>query len=514
MTRAPQGARIVSVWFPDLAMDRWRRITAQQRTLPGDEVPVVLATQGRHGPVIHAMNACAVQRGIAPGTRVVDVQAIHPDLHVEQADPKGDVALLDRVAQWARRWCPWTVRDGQAGIVMDVTGAAHLFGGERAMLRDMVVRFRMQGLSARLALAPTRGAARMLARHGTGQVICGPQDMEVALAPLPVAALRLEEETVRLLTRLGLKTLGALMQVPRVALMRRFDRLAENINPLVLLDRALGRQSDPLNAPAEAPRWMARARLAEPVIDPVPHLEALATDLCAQLARAECGARRLRLTIYRVDGEWRSRDVALAQASRDPAHLLRLLNGKTEGIDPGFGFDLLTLEALAVEPLALHQDTLDGQRDAGRDVAALLDRLTARLGPGKVTWSDWMESHLPERVETQVPALGSVMREAPVLMRERPLRLLAPPEEVAVLYAVPEGPPARFRWRRVAYLTARHEGPERIAPEWWRDRPGTRLRDYYKVEVTDGRRFWLFREGILGDGRGGDPHWFLHGIFA
>ena len=195
-------------------------------------------------------------------------------------------------------------------------------------------------------------------------------------------------------------------------------------------------------------------------------------------------------------------------------HLLRLLSGKTDGIDPGFGFDLLTLEALTVEPLALHQDALDGKRDAGRDVAALLDRLTARLGPDKVTWSAWVESHLPERVETQVPALGATMHAAPELLRERPVRLLMPPEEIAVLYAVPEGPPARFRWRRVAYLSTRHEGPERIAPEWWRDRPGTRLRDYYKVEVTDGRRFWLYREGILGDGRGGDPHWFLHGIFA
>lgn len=495
-------------------MDRWRRITAQQRTLPGDDVPVVLATQGRHGPIIHAMNAAAAQRGITGGARVVDVQAIHPDLHVEKADPAGDIKLLDRVAHWARRWCPWTVRDGTDGIVMDVTGAAHLFGGIPAMLRDIAVRFRMQGLSARSALAPTRGAAQMLARYGAGQVICGPQDIEVAIAPLPVTALRLEADMVRLLTRLGLKTLGALMQVPRVALMRRFDRVAEDANPLVLLDRALGRLGDPLNAPADVPHWLARARLAEPVIDPGPHLEALAEDLCMQMARAEQGARRLRLTIYRVDGEWRSRDVALAQASRDPAHLLRLLSGKTDGIDPGFGFDLLTLEALTVEPLALHQDALDGKRDAGRDVAALLDRLTARLGPDKVTWSAWVESHLPERVETQVPALGATMHAAPELLRERPVRLLMPPEEIAVLYAVPEGPPARFRWRRVAYLSTRHEGPERIAPEWWRDRPGTRLRDYYKVEVTDGRRFWLYREGILGDGRGGDPHWFLHGIFA
>ncbi len=495
-------------------MDRWRRIVSQQRTLPGDDVPVVLAVQGTHGPVVHAMSAEAARRDVRAGARVVDVQAIHPDLHVEQADTEGDTALLDRLALWARRWCPWTVRDGLDGIVLDVSGAAHLFGGEARMLRDIGTRFRMQGLSTRLAVAPTRGAAQMLARFGGGGVICGPQDVEVALAPLPVAALRIEEDTARLLQRLGLKTIGRLMEVPRVALMRRFDRMAAEVNPLVLLDRALGRMGDPLNAPEDARRWMARVRLAEPVIDPVPHLEGLAADLCRQMAKAELGARRLRLTIYRVDGEWRSRDVTLASASREVAHLVRLMGGKLEGIDPGFGFDLLTLEALRVEPLALHQDHLDGRRDAGKDVAALLDRLTAKLGPEKVTWSAWVQSHVPERVERRLPALTTDGQDAPVLLRERPLRLLEPPEEIAVLYAVPEGPPARFRWRRVSYLTTRHEGPERIAPEWWRDRPGTRLRDYYKVEVRDGRRFWLFREGVLGDGRGGDPSWFVQGVFA
>jgi protein ImuB len=504
---------MVCVFFPDLAMDRWRRITAAQRTLPDEAVPVVLAVQGGHGPVVHAVNAAGGARGIRCGARVVDVQAVHPDLHVEQADMEGDRALLARVALWARRWCPWTVAEAD-GIVMDVRGAAHLFGGEAALLRDIHARFAMQGLAARLALAPTRGAAQMLARYGAQGVICGPDDVAQVLAPLPVAALRLPQDTVRLLERLGLKTVGALGDVSRVGLMRRFAQAAEAVNPLVLLDRALGRSADPLDAPGEAVRLIARARMAEPVVDPVPWLGGLAEDLAAQLARAEQGARRLRLTIYRVDGEWRSRDVATAQASRDAAHFVRLVAGKLEGIDPGFGFDLMTLGAVRVEPLALHQSRLDGGRDAGADVAALLDRLTAKLGPDKVTWAAWVHSHRPERVEGRVPALAAAGGPAPDLARARPLRLFDPPEEVAVLYAVPEGPPARFRWRRVAFLMVRFEGPERIAPEWWRDRSGTRLRDYYRVEVTDGRRLWLFREGIAGDARGGDPRWFVQGVFG
>ena len=485
----------------------------QQRTLPKDDVPVVLVAQGTHGPVIYALSAAAHTRGIIQGARVVDVQAIHPDLHIEQADVQGDQTLLKRVAHWARRWCPWTVHDGRDGILMDVTGAAHLFGGEAAMLRDISVRFKMQGLTTRLAIAPTRGAAQMSARYGSASTICGTDTVASHLAPLPVAALRIDPNTVRLLNRLGLKTIGALDAVPRVAMMRRFGKMAEDHNPLILLDPALGRSADPLNAPKDEARWIVRSRLPEPVIDPIPHLDRLADDLCAQLTKAEQGARLLRLTIYRVDGEWRSRDVATASASRDAAHMLRLLTGKLDGIDPGFGFDLLTLEALRVEPLSQHQDRLDGSRDASADVAALLDRLTARLGPEKITWSTWCESHLPERVEHARPALSHAPTDAPVLTRDRPLRLMAPAEEIDVLYAVPEGPPARFRWRRVAHRTTRHEGPERIAPEWWRDRPGTRLRDYYKVEVTDGRRFWIYRDGVLGDQRGDTPRWFLHGVF-
>jgi protein ImuB len=445
---------------------------------------------------------------------VVDVQAIHPDLHVEQADIEGDAALLGRLAIWARRWCPWTVAEGD-GIVMDVRGAAHLFGGEAQMLRDMHMRFAMQGLRARLALAPTRGAAQMLARFGVQGVICGEADVLEVVSPLPVEALRLPADTVRLLERLGLKTIGTLEGLPRVGLMRRFAGVAEAVNPLVLLDRALGRNADPLDAPADAQVWRAVVRMAEPVIDPVPWLEGLAEDLAGQLAVAEQGARRLRLTIYRVDGEWRFRDVSTASASRNAAHFVRLVTGKLDGIDPGFGFDLMTLEALRAEPLSLHQSCLDGGRDTGADVAALLDRLTAKLGPQRVTWAVWVQSHKPERVERRVPVLeGGGQEDALDALRERPLRLFEPPEEIVVLYAVPEGPPARFSWRRVTFLMTRFEGPERIAPEWWRDRRGTRLRDYYRVEVTDGRRFWLFRDGIVGDARGADPRWFVHGVFG
>ena len=490
------------------------RVISQYRTAPGDDVPVVLSCEGSHGPVVHCLNQTAKSRGIKVGNRVVDAQAIHPDLHIEAADLDGDQALMQRLVHWARRWCPWTAQDGADGLVLHVTGVAHLFGGEAAMLRDMVQRFAMQGLTAKVALAPTRGAAQAFARYSAGHLVCTSKDVAAQLAPLPVAALRVDVATNQLLTRLGLKTIGALADVPRVALMRRFANMAADRNPLILLDRALGYAPDPLNAPPDHLRFMARARLPEPVIDPIPHLKGLVDDLCVTLAKAEQGARQLHMTIYRIDSECRTISLSLSKASRDPAHVLRLFDGKLDNIDPGFGFDLLTLEASRVEPISLVQDRLDGKRDAQADVAGLLDRLTARLGRDKVTWSTWTETHKPERVEQHIPALQGAPSIAPVLLRERPLRILKPAEEVRVIYAVPEGPPAQFHWRRVLYKTVRQAGPERIAPEWWMDRPGTRLRDYYKVEVQDGRRFWLYREGVIHDGRGDDPRWFLHGFFA
>lgn len=495
-------------------MERWIRVISQYRTVPAADLPIVLSRDGSHGPVVHCANATAHSRGVHVGDRIVDAQAIHPDLHIEPADLNGDTALLERLVYWARRWCPWTAKDSDDGLFLDVTGSVHLFGGKAAMLRDIVQYFALQGLTAKVALAPTRGAAQALARYGTPHTICEIADVATHLAALPINALRLDATTNRLLIRLGLKTIGALADVPRISLMRRFANLAADRNPLILLDRALGLTPDPLNAPPDHVRFMARARLAEPVIDPIPHLKTLVDELCLILAKAEQGARQLRLTIYRIDAECRTVPLTLAKASRDPAHIIRLLDRKTDSIDPGFGFDLLTLEASRVEPVLMIQNRLDGTRDTQADISTLLDCLVARLGRDKVTWSTWTETHKPERVEGRISALHGAPSAAPVLTQDRPIRILKPAEEVRVIYAVPEGPPSQFRWRNALYKTARHAGPERIAPEWWQDRPGTRLRDYYKVEVQDGRRFWLYREGALHDGRGDDPRWFLHGFFA
>lgn len=485
----------------------------RQGNAPPDDLPVALAAEGAHGPVIHAANRAARLNGIRAGARVVDMRAICPELHIDYANPQGDRAALDRLVLWARRWCPWTARDGTDGLVLDTTGSDHLWGGEAAMLVEIETRLSLLGLSAGLAVAPTWGAAWALARHGGVRRICPADGVGPALAPLPVAALRLEAETVLLLQRLGLKTIGALAGVPRLALARRFVRAELAGNPLLRLDQATGRLAEPVSSVEAMPRFRVQSRLAEPILDPTPYLPALCHDLCTQLRDRGYGCRRLQLVVYRTDGEVASVTVATSAPSRDADHLRRLFDDKLERINPGFGFDLITLEAGGVERMDIVQTRLAGGAEEGLELSRLIDRLSARFGPRAVTRPVLRESHVPERAQGWTSAMAAGQAATLADRRDRPVRLLDTPEELRVLYAVPEGPPAQFIWRRQTHRVARYAGPERIAPEWWHDRPGTRLRDYFKVEDQAGRRFWLYREGLHEDGRGGDPRWFLHGMF-
>lgn len=505
--------RITSIHLPNFAMERWQRWSATQGNAPPDDLPVILATEGPHGPVVHACTRAAHAAGIHTGARIVDMRALCPEARIEYADIGGDRSALQKLALWARRFCPWTATCGTNGLMLDTTGSDHLWGGEAQMLREIEGALASLGFSANLACAPTQGAAWALARFGGVRPVCDHTTLTQVTAPLPTRALRLDDDTLLLLKRLGLKTIGDLAAVPRVSLARRFSRADLPQNPLLRLDQLMGRLPEPVNAPDDPPHFAVQSRLAEPVQDPTPHLPTLCAALCAGLDAAGFGARRITVTVYRTDGEVRDISAATARASRDPDHLLRLFDDKLEKIDPGFGFDLITLAATQAEALANTQTRLDGQADTGAELARLVDRLSARLGPKAVRSPTPHQSHIPERAEHWPPALATAPRPA-TPHPARPMRLFDSPEEVRVLYAVPEGPPAQFVWRRQTHRVTRFAGPERIAPEWWQDKPGTRLRDYYRVEDDHGRRLWLYRDGILGDGRGEVPRWFVHGMFA
>lgn len=374
-------------------MERWQRAHPDW---PAD-LPVALSAPGPKGQVIHDANRAAAQGGVRRGALVTACTALCPGLRIDEARPAEDAAALARLVHWARRWGPLSAPDGAAGMVIDTTGVAHLFGGEAAMLADIQGRFASAGLTARVAVAPGWGAAWALARFGPERAIC--HDL-ADLDPLPVEALRLSAETCLLLGRLGLKTVAALAAIPRLSLMRRFNRAPREDNPLIRLDQLRGALAEPVGAPEPPPLFQAVARLAEPVMDPRDWLPGLTAEVCAAMAARDQGCRRLRLSVFRVDGERRDVVARCAAPSREAAHLLRLWGDRLDRLDPGYGFDLITLTALATEPLEPAQPRLDAEgQDHALELARLVDRLTARFGPGPISCPVPRESHIPERAE-------------------------------------------------------------------------------------------------------------------
>ena len=452
---------------------------------------------------------------------LADARALCPQLAVAPADPAGDLAFLERLALWARRWGPWSALDPPDALLVDVTGVAHLYGGEPALLADVRARLAARGLLARAAIAPTAGAAWALSHHGADGAILQPGD---SLDDLPVAALRLDADVLLLLRRLGLKRIGDLSGVARPALARRFrSARAPGGNPLVRLDQLLGRLPEPLLPVLPEDLPLAQRRLMEPIrhrslLDQV--LADLAHDMARLLEGLGRGARRLELALWKVDGEVVQRRLELAAASRDAGHLARLFGRKLDDVDAGFGIEMARLSAPWTEPLALAQSDFGTTAEAhGTSLAACLDRLVTRLGPQAVRRPVPRASHVPERAQRWLPPLdpdpaGARSDQGELAFHARPLKLFERPEPIAVLYATPDGLPRRFRWRGEVHEIARAEGPERIAPEWWRERSGARLRDYYRIEDSSGRRYWIYRLGIAGDGRGGTPEWFLQGLCA
>lgn len=503
--------RICSIWLPHLAIERW----ARNADCPPD-APIVLTVEGTHGLIIHAVTKAAAERGARAGARLTDARALDPALVAIPAEPEIDAALVRQLAKWAARWSPLVEVDGEDGLRLDVTGVEHLFGGEHGLVTDARRCFARIGLTARVAIAPTAAAAWALARYCHSAPLPsrkGDEGLPAKLSPLPVAALRLDPDTVRTLERLGLKTIGALAGVPRLALSRRFHG-AENV--VDALDRALGRKPEPLTAAPTDPPPRAALRMEEPATHPEAAsqaLERLMPSLVRQLQQRHRGARRLSLHGFRVDGSVVTAIVATAIPSREPKHLQRLLADKAAALDPEFGFDAFALQADWTEDLGAAQESLVEEPSGEHEVARLVDRLTVKLGPAAVRRPQLEQSHLPERASGWVSALAKPEPIELPLVR-RPQRLLDRPEAIDVVYATPEGVPRRFMWRRATHDIARVEGPERIAPEWWRQPSSTRLRDYYRVEDASGRRYWIYREGVIGDGRGGAPNWFIHGIFG
>lgn len=486
------------------------------------------------------MNAVAAGFGLAPGQRATDAMAGHGDLVARYADPAWEARALASLAAWCRRWSPSTRADGTDGVALDVTGCAHLFGGEAALLDAMAARLDAMGLTASLAVAPNHAAAHALARYDAkpGRPACVAEDLAARIGPLPVAALRIDPASITLLRRLGLKTIADVDRMPRATLKKRFGAGRKHRDPrddtyddylgrstgtsadvLVRLDEMMGR----VHVPLDPGRPVDPARIVRGLAEPVLEVEAMLAclrpmivDVVALLEKRDEGVLALGLEAFRVDGGRVSTVLRLSRATRRTDRMMRLLIDRLDGWHAEFGFDALAVEATETAALPPQQtDHMTARREA--DMHALVDRLRTRLGHDAVLQPVSRQSHVPERAQVWIAPRTldePAVREAPCARVRRPDRMFERPEEIAVLYALPEGPPARFTWRHATHDVTLVAGPERIAPEWWRERSHIRARDYFRVETAAGRRFWIFREGFEGDERGAPPRWFMHGLFS
>jgi protein ImuB len=511
-------------WLPRWPIDRLRLSHRKNSAAPAEESPFATVTDIAGRRLLAAVNPAAEAAGLAPGMPLADALSFLPGLTTAAAEPAADAAALRRLAEWCGRYSPWTAPDGADGVRIEITGSAHLWGGEAALAADLLTRLDRQGIAGRIAIANTLGAAWALARFaeaGKNTVILPPGVVCAALAPLPVEALRLDPSTAQGLRRVGLKRVGDLCAMPRDALTRRFGEMVTQ-----RLDQAQGNLPEPLSPLGEVPTRRVRLSFAEPIAEPADLMlatERLTADLVRRLAREGTGARRLDLAFHRVDGRVERIRLGTARPSRDPRHLAALFKERLDTVDPGLGIEDMILAAFAVEPLPAEQISFPrpnppprAGEEMGGGLAPLLDRLGNKLGLAALSRLEPRESHIPERASVRVSVgspHSSVARASD--KPPRPIRLFEPPEPVEAFWLLPDDPPFRFIWRRRRHRVMRADGPERIAEEWWQPEgsgAANAIRDYYRVEDGEGRRFWLFRAGLHGSGH--PPRWFVHGVFS
>tara|TARA_A100001391_G_scaffold196597_2_gene175405 strand:+ start:637 stop:2130 length:1494 start_codon:yes stop_codon:yes gene_type:complete len=494
------------------------RLAIQDGRKQGDHPLVVVARRGNILALVGA-DANARRQGLRPGLAFADAKARVPQLEVAEHDETADADLLERLADWCDRYSPLVAVEPPDGIVCDITGVSHLFGGEAGLVADMENRLRAQGFATRIAIAGTARAARALARFGRGGIV--PVGAEAhSLAGLPVEALEAGEKTTMGLRRAGLTSIADLAARPRKPLAARFGN-----EMTAILAQILGEIDRPITPRRPLPDFVAEQRFADPIglmDDIVFALTTLSQNLCKSLDRHGQGGRCFEAAFFRADGKVTRIELLSGQPLKDAGVLTRLLEMRLEALidplDPGFGFDMIRLSVLAGDDMAAIQSGLDGKAMASGEVRDLIDRLSARFGAGSVQRFVANDSHLPERAARAIPAIsdespsGVWRKMGPFGVPARPLFLFYPAPTIEVIAEVPHGPPRRFQWRRAWFDIVKAEGPERISPEWWRKTSDTRARDYFRIEDTAGRRFWVFRYGFYGIGT--EPvRWYLHGVF-
>jgi protein ImuB len=510
----------LALWLPRLPTDRLMR-RRRARGAPDIGEPLIVSARSGNALHVHALDARAQGLGLHKGQPLANARAMVQPLRVVAADEKADRTLLEAIADWCDRFTPFVSLDGADGLLLDITGAAHLFGGEAAMLTQVTQKIAAQGFVTRAAIAGTSLAARALARHASKSIVA-PGGEAIAIAPLPITALDCDDKALRALRHAGLKTIGQVAE-------RLHSELSERLGKAFTtrLRVMQGAEEVPLTPRRALPDLMAEQGFAEPVVTEdaiAASLLSLAGSLGEILERQGRGVRVLEAAFFRADGKVTRIAIRTGEALRDPAVMLRLLRQKldtlTDPLDPGFGFDLVRLEAVLAQETQPVTVSFDSGENAARQVLFLIDRLSARFGEHRVQRFVPQDTHIPEAAAVAVPAQERDFDGPWPLRRNkdfidgngpprRPLRLLEKPEEISAVAGLPDDPPKRFRWRRAHFIVTHVEGPERIAMEWWKNHGLTR--DYFRVETQDGQRFWLYRDGRHEDF---SRRWYMQGMFA
>ena len=501
--------RVVSIYFPDLPTDRIRRADP---AIPVEEAIAVISKSGSKRWV-SATDAAARKAGLHVGMPAAKAQALFQGLRMIDADAAADAAALERITMWAlSQYSPIVAVDPPDGIVMDTEGADHLQGGEERMLTSIANRFRAKGLTTRVAIADTWGAAHACARAINRETVVVPSGETIrAVERLPISLLRLPEKIVSDLRTLGFRTIGELSATPRAPLALRFGPEVGR-----RLDQMFGRVSEPID-PIRSPELVEVSRsFAEPIgaAETInKYVGRLVVQLVAELQRKGLGVRRTDLIVEKVDGTRQAIRAGTAKPARDVAWLTKLFRDRTEKIEPGFGIEKLTLVAVMSEPLEEKQKASSLVDDEDADITPLIDvfgnrgQRVFRVAP--------VASDVPERSVQRIAAVGDEVTEGWVHQWRRPVRLFARPDPIEAIALLPDHPPASITWRGKRHRVKRADGPERVFGEWWkRDSELEAVRDYFVVENEIGERYWIFRSGDGIDPETGSQKWFMHGIFG
>ena len=499
------GKRFVSIWFRYLHTD-WFSL----RHPEFHDIPFVLTLPDHGRLVISAANLRAQKEGVHVGMVVADARASFPAIKV--CDDKAGLSnkLLTRIAEWCIRYSPYVAIDPPDGLILDASGCAHLWGGEKEYLENILITLKGLGYTIQCAMADTIGSAWAFARFGSGAVVISPGCHIEAILRLPPSALRLNHESVERLDKLGLRDIRSFITMPRSALRRRFGE-----ELLLRLDQAVGKQEEIIQPVHPVEPYQERLPCLEPIVTVVGIEYALRTlieRLCSRLKAEEKGLRRGVLTGYRVDGKIEKIEISTSRATYNQAHLFKLFELKIQLIEPALGIEIFLLEAPKVEDVTPLQEKIwegsCGLENIG--LAELLDKITGRFGSNLIKRLIPDEHYWPERSVKPAQSLQEKLTTGWKIDKPRPVKLLPVPEKVDVTAPIPDYPPMLFRYRGKLHKVVKADGPERIEQEWWLQQG--QHRDYYYVEDEEGKRYWLFRLGHYDEEK--SYQWFIHGFFA